>query len=65
VEDKTTWSTISDFLNISKDDKSKYHELAEKKYWPGAGKKPFATIALTDINEKGEIDKIIKKLFNP
>jgi hypothetical protein len=32
--------------------------LAEKIYWPGAGKKKFATIALTEINEKGEIDEI-------
>jgi hypothetical protein len=28
-------------------------------------KNEFATTALTDINEKGKIDKIIKKLFDP
>ena len=65
VANKTTWPTISAFLNISKDDECRYYNLAEKKYWQGAGKQPFATIVLTDINEKGEISKIIKKLFDP
>ncbi len=65
VVNKTTWSTISDFLNISKDNESKYSELAEEKYWPVASKQQFATIVLTDINEKGQIDNIIKKLFDP
>ncbi len=58
VDVKTTRLNISAFLNTSEDDKSKYNKLAEKIYWPGAGKKKFATIALTEINEKGEIDEI-------